>query len=270
MKYKYNLSTLASIINDITQLTGVAISVLDHNFSRLITSSNQNDYCTALQFAKKNRELCQCSDLDILSLCASSHKLERHICHAGLCDAAMPIMRGDTILGYIVFGRLRSLQSPTDATSAAAPGNDAYLNTLYHNLPFFTEEQLNCLYDLFSHILFEKAIEIETDSFIESASAFIENHLSEHITIEVLCHALNVSKNFLYRSFHECYGQTVNDYITERRMNKAKTLLTETTEPVYEIAEKIGFENHTYFCKLFKKITGMSPTKFRTLAKTPK
>lgn len=162
-----------------------------------------------------------------------------------------------------MFGRIRSPQSPLNSTYAADPKEGKHLNNLYHSLPFFTEEQLNCLYDLFSHILFEKAIEIETDSFIDLATAFIEKHLGEQITIEMLCHALNVSRNYLYRSFHEYYGQTVNDYITGQRINRAKTLLVETTEPVYSVAEKIGFENHTYFCKLFKKKTGLSPSQYR-------
>ena len=268
MKYKYNLSTLEHIINDLTKLTGVAISVLDHEYHRLITSSASNDYCTVLQQSEEKRQLCSCSDRNILAKCIASQRLERHVCFAGLCDAAMPIMKDGIILGYIVFGRIRSPQSPTNSTYATDSESGDYLNTLYHNLPFFTEDQLNCLYDLFSHILFEKAIEIETDSFIESATAFIDNHLGEQITIETLCHALNVSRNYLYRSFHECYGQTVNDYITERRIDKAKTLLTETTDPVYSIAEKTGFENHTYFCKLFKKKTGSSPSQYRGKART--
>lgn len=268
MKYKYNLSTLEHIINDLTKLTGVAISVVDHDYHWLVTSSTLNDYCSILQNSEENRSLCACSDQNILAKCIASKKLERHICHAGLCDAAMPIMRDDTILGYIVFGRIRSSQSPSDSIYVADPENGHCLNNLYHSLPFFTEEQLNCLYDLFSHILFEKAIEIETDSFIESATAFIDNHLCEQITIEMLCHALNVSRNYLYRSFHECYGQTVNDYITERRINKAKVLLAETADPIYSIAEKTGFENHTYFCKLFKKKTGISPSQYRDVART--
>lgn len=263
MKYKYNISTLEHIINDLTELTGVAISVVDHKYHWLITSSSLNDYCSALQESEENRKFCLCSDWNILEKCTSSRKLERHICYAGLCDAAMPIMRNGTILGYIVFGRIRSPQSPLDSTYASDSEKGDCLNNLYHNLPFFTEEQLNCLYDLFTHILFEKAIEIETDNFIELATEFIGTHLSEPISIDFLCRELNVSRNYLYHSFHDFYGQTVNDYITEQRMNKAKTLLSETNEPVYVIAEKIGFENHTYFCKLFKKKTGVSPTKYR-------
>lgn len=263
MRYKYNLSTLEHIINDLTKLTGVAISVLDHKYHRLTTSSALNDYCTVLQKSEEQRRLCSCSDQNILAKCVTSQKLERHVCFAGLCDAAMPIMRNGAILGYIVFGRIRSSQSPLNSTYASDPEKGEYLNNLYHNLPFFTEEQLNCLYDLFTHILFEKAIEIETDSFIESATGFIDAHLNEPLNIDFLCRKLNVSRNYLYRSFHDFYGQTINDYITEQRINKAKTLLTETHEPIYIVAEKVGFDNHTYFCKLFKRKTGVSPTKYR-------
>lgn len=263
MRFKYNLETLQHITNDLSKLTGIAISVLDSDRNNLITSSAENDYCTIFQSLEQNSKFCHCSDDTILNKCASSLRLETHICHAGLCDAAMPILKNGIILGYIVFGRIRSTNSPEESKYIADTSEGNTLATLYHKLPFFTDEQLHCLHDLLSHILFERAIEIETDSFIETATEFIEQHLSGHLSIELLCRQLNVSRNYLYRTFQKFYRKTVNAYITERRIAKAKLLLAETNAPVYEIAESIGFDNYTYFCKLFKKQTGMSATEYR-------
>lgn len=263
MKFKYNLSTLEHITNDLSRLTGIAISVLDSDRNYLITAASENDYCTLFQASKQNSSPCRCSDEAILTKCASSLKLETHICHAGLYDAAMPIIKNGITLGYIVFGRIRSTHSPKESRYAAGDKEGNSLADLYHRLPFFSDEQLHCLYDLLSHILFERAIEIENDSFIETATAFIENHLSEPLSIELLCRQLNVSRNYLYRSFQKFYGKTVNEYITETRISKAQALLAETNEPVYQIAEKIGIENYTYFCKLFKKKTGMTASVYR-------
>lgn len=258
MRFNYNLETLKHITNDLSKLTGIAISVLDSERNYLITASMGNDYCTVFQSLGSNHLLCRCSDDTIIEKCASTHRLETHVCHAGLCDAAMPIMKNDIILGYIVFGRIRCASSPKNSKYCSDN-----LADLYHKLPYFSDEQLDCLHDLLSHILFERAIEIEADSFIETVSNYIEAHLNEKLSIDLLCHELNVSRNFLYRSFHNYYGKTVNDYITERRIARASSLLKETTAPVYEIAESIGFENYTYFCKLFKKQTGLSATEYR-------
>ena len=46
-------------------------------------------------------------------------------------------------------------------------------------------------------------------------------------------------------------------------LEKSKQLLLNTTDPIYVISENIGMANHTYFCKLFKKKTGMTPNEFR-------
>lgn len=265
MKFKYNMTTLKHITRDLSKLTGIAISVLDSERSRLTTTSAVNDYCTVLQTMGTNNLLCRCSDNTILDECAASMKLETHICHAGLCDAAMPIVKNNIILGYIVFGRIRSTNSPKESKYSFDTSKGELLAPLYHELPFFSDEQLYCLHDLLSHILFEKAIEIETDGFIEIATNFIESHLNETLSVDILCRELNVSRNYLYRSFHNYYEKTVNEYITEQRINKAKSFLLKTNLPVYVIAEKVGFENYTYFCKLFKRKTGFSPSNYRAM-----
>ena len=56
---------------------------------------------------------------------------------------------------------------------------------------------------------------------------------------------------------------TVNEYVTNARINKARELLVSTEEPVYRIAEQTGLDNYTYFCRLFKHHTGLTPSEYR-------
>lgn len=263
MKIKYNLPMLKCIADDLTQLTGIAISILDSERNKLVISSSPNDYCTIFQSDEENCKLCRCSDQAILSKCCSSFKLETHICHAGLYDAAMPILKGNTILGYVLFGRVRSTNSPKIPKRPPNNVNAQELSAHFQELPFFTTTQLHCLYDLLSHILFEKAIEAETDNFIDEATQYIDEHLNSNLQVSSLCKELNVSKNYLYRSFHKHLGQTLNEYITERRIDTAKSLLSETNDPVYVIGEKVGYDNYSYFCRVFKASTGISAIEYR-------
>ena len=83
------------------------------------------------------------------------------------------------------------------------------------------------------------------------------------MSIEKLCNVLHVSKNKLYSAFSSQCGSTVNAYITQQRLQQAKQLLRETDEPVYRVAEAIGIRNYTYFCRLFKEKTGLSPLAYR-------
>ena len=121
--------------------------------------------------------------MEILLKCKQSRKLESHICHAGLCDSAMPIIKNEIIAGYIIFGRIRTGSSPREQIYNENERIKNILKTKYDELTYFTNEQINSFYDLLPRILFQNAIEIEDEGFIKEVSEYIKNNLSEKITI---------------------------------------------------------------------------------------
>ena len=112
-------------------------------------------------------------------------------------------------------------------------------------------------------MLIENAVNLTYNPIIDNAVKYIKENYTSEITIKKLCDAIHVSKNVLYENFHNAFGNTVNAYICEYRINKAKKLLADTDDPIYTISEKIGINNNAYFCRQFKKITGFTPTEFR-------
>lgn len=266
LKIKYNTETLKHIITDLSLLTGISIAFLDDKFNTLVRCYEDNDYCSALQKLNLLDRPCHCSDRELLNKCNNSKQPQSHICHAGLCDSAMPIIKNDIIVGYVIFGRVKTKHSPQINGYLSDKRNTEMLNALYSKLPFCTEEQIASLLDLLPRILFQNAIEIENDSFITSIVLYIDNNLHHKLDIRSICNEFYISKNRLYTVFHDYFGLPVNDYITNRRISKAKEMLKTTKEPVYKIAEEAGFDNYTYFCKLFKRKTGFTPTKYRTVS----
>lgn len=260
MKIHYDLNKLRTILRDLSVLTGISMTVLDANRQPLIHNVPKLDYCTAIQ-KQNGLEPCRCSDNALLDRCENSRTLESHSCHAGLYDLAMPVIKQDMLVGFLVMGRIRS---PESRPSVADPE----LDRLYQQIPYFSEEKLQSLIDLMPRILFESAIEVAPDHLIRQAQLYIETHLQEPIRIGQLCDALQLSKNRLYDLFHAHLGCTVSQYIINLRIQKACHLLRQTDEPVYRIAELTGIENYTYFCRLFKKQTGLSPTDFRSVPNT--
>lgn len=263
MKIKYNIETLQHIITDLAELTGISIAFIDNNFNYLVHSFADDDYCSMVQQLKILDKPCHCSDNDILSKCKNSGKLESHICHAGLCDSAMPIIKKEVVTGYVIFGRIRTTHSPQNNIYYPDALNKEVLDRLYNKLPYFTDKQISCLADFIPRILFQNAIEIENDDFFNRITEYIENNINKAITVKSLCSKFYISKNHLYEAFHSHLNTTVNEYIVNKRIEKAKELLRNTTEPVYKIAEETGLENYTYFCKLFKKKEGITPSEYR-------
>ena len=265
MTVKYDIERLKGIIKNIFDLTGVSISVLDTERRVLARCLREGDYCFLVQNIEAERLRCHECDMKILKKCQASKSLEKHICHAGLYDAAMPIVKDGAVVGYVIMGRVRSVNSPPVMQSASGiDGKTAmHMARLYRELPFLSEERLNALYGLLSSVVFDAAIRILYDPLLIELTDHIDANIGKPLCIGGLCSEFHISKNRLYKTFHENLGKTVNEYITERRLALARVLLTESNAPAYQIAEKVGIDNYAYFCKLFKKNCGVTPTEYR-------
>ena len=265
MIIQYDSDQLSSIIDDIFVLTGISISILDTNRREVATSKKKLEYCCLLQSIAGEQCRCEQCDKKILDRCLFTKTLEHHICRAGLYDSAMPIIKDDTIVGFVIMGQVRSAESP--ATAQYLPRTDVqtleHLNRYYTNAPFFSKERLDALHDLLPRILFDRAIRIVYDPMISEIVNYIDEHLQENLSIERLCAKFYISKNNLYKAFRINFGNTVTGYINEQRIFLAKELLRQSDKSMSDVAEHIGINNYTYFFKLFKKLTGITPTEYR-------
>ena len=72
-----------------------------------------------------------------------------------------------------------------------------------------------------------------------------------------------ISPNYLHTLFKNKTGQTLLDYITNRRIDAAKRLLEDPYNRIYEISEKVGYKSTNYFTTIFKNIVGMTPSEYR-------
>jgi len=98
---------------------------------------------------------------------------------------------------------------------------------------------------------------------IEEAKDFITRHYDRTITLDDVARHVHLNASYLSHLFKEMTGMKYIDYLTEYRMNKARSLLADTNWKVYEVGEMVGYENPRYFTLLFKKLTGQSPLEYR-------
>lgn len=96
-----------------------------------------------------------------------------------------------------------------------------------------------------------------------SAKNFIEEKSEEPFRVDDLCLALGYSKSYLSKLFHEQTGETIAAYATRAKIKKAKQLIREGNLNFAQISDKLAFDNPQYFSRVFKRITGMSPTEFK-------
>jgi len=98
---------------------------------------------------------------------------------------------------------------------------------------------------------------------VQKVIKFIETHYAENISLQDAANYVNMSPNYVSSLCKKELGSSFIDYLIHYRVERAKELLLETHQKVYEIAEKVGLENQSYFSRIFKRETGLTPREFR-------
>ncbi|MDR0376217.1 MAG: helix-turn-helix domain-containing protein [Spirochaetaceae bacterium] len=99
---------------------------------------------------------------------------------------------------------------------------------------------------------------------LRKAERFIYENYNRKISLKEIASASGLSAPYFSTIFKEEMGENLSTYLSRLRVEKAYHLLTETTMTLSEIAESCGFEDQSWFSKIFKKISGTSPGKYRT------
>ncbi len=103
----------------------------------------------------------------------------------------------------------------------------------------------------------------EGENPIKRACHQVLFHVEEDISVKNITESLYISKAYLSELFKEATGITLSEYISMVKIERAKYLLLTSSMKAYEIADALGYNDHEYFSKVFKKFTGLSPTVFR-------
>ena len=93
---------------------------------------------------------------------------------------------------------------------------------------------------------------------------YVEDHYAGHITIEDMAELTCYSKSHFMKFFKQNIGTGFIDYLNDYRLTMADRLLKTSDSPVLEIAAQCGFDNLSYFNRIFKRKYGVSPGKART------
>ncbi len=113
-----------------------------------------------------------------------------------------------------------------------------------------------------------KKSETEQPPSLKKVFSFIETHYCNPISLQEVAKAVNLSPAYLTDLVRRETGRTVNRWIVEHRIARARTLLLETNSSINEIAETVGYLDSGHFIRLFRRINGTTPQAWRILQRT--
>ncbi len=138
-----------------------------------------------------------------------------------------------------------------------------YLQSIYEisdieNLCLWLTEATNSFIDnVFSHTEFKHA------NVIHSVMQYVYKNYADKISLDEVAERVYLAPAYLSRVFKNETGQTFTNYLNSVRIEKSKELLSHYSLKLSDIALSVGFEDQSYFTKVFKKITGLSPLQYR-------
>jgi len=149
-------------------------------------------------------------------------------------------------------------------------------NIILHNMesPFFSVDEM----EVFTHssecakrwvkkmvgVVFEMIFQKKgSQSIVKKIKEYIDCNLDKDITRESLAKSVFLNPDYLSRIFKKEIGESIGNYIISKRMETAKEYLEKTNEPVNAVAVKVGYDNFSYFSKVFKNYVGTTPKEYK-------
>ncbi|SHJ45014.1 two-component system, response regulator YesN [Anaerocolumna jejuensis DSM 15929] len=134
---------------------------------------------------------------------------------------------------------------------------------------FFYAETIEELVDNLLEIIFkyvrnsEEYYKVDTIEFFNSILLYLENHLSEDLSLQVICKKFTVSQTYLSRMFRKYTSESFNQYLISMRMNKAIEIMQNDSEKyIKDVAAMVGYYDQFYFSRVFRSYTGKCPTDY--------
>ena len=248
-------------------ITGIKTVVFDWELNPIAAFPYEEcSFCRALSEIPEANKKCRDSTVEGCSISKKQETLNIYKCHAGLIEAVTPIRIDDIIVGYMMLGQVldqadketKSGEIIDYASSYIGKNTEAYFSGLVCKTDVEIKAAAKIMESCVCEILMNRIIEKGNGRIAFDIVSYIEEHLSEDLSVTALCNHFKISRNTLYRIADTFLGMPVAIYIRKKRIQKAEELL-KTGMSVADVAELLGFCDYGYFGKVFKSVTGKTP-----------
>ena len=238
----------------------------------------ENPFCSFL--AAKSRSCAACLRTSQRLTRLAAERAATVTCATGLSETAIPVRVGDRLLGFLQTGqvflkppaeaqfeRTAQVLSQWDVTIRKDHLRDAYFSS--RTLEADQQDAVVTMLTIFGQHLSMIGDQIAAwkghaeSPVITRAKSYIFEHQSDDLSLGQVAKAVNASSFYFCKLFKKSTGINFIHYVSRLRIEKAKNLLLNPHCKISEIAFEIGFQSLTHFNRVFKKMTGQSPSQYR-------
>lgn len=238
----------------------------------------ENPFCALMAEGNKACAACLETQQKIAAVAGSGPRTVK--CFAGLCDTGVPVSVGDEVVGFLQTGQIM-LQKPNKsqfnrvASQLVDWGMKVDLRKLeegYFQTQVLTPKQYESLVHLLT--IFAQHLSLISNQLIvrhenaeppaiTKAKQFIHEHQADEISLADVAKAVNTSTFYFCKMFKKATGLNFTEYLARVRVEKAKNLLLNPNLRISEVAFAAGFQSLSHFNRVFRRIAGESPTRYR-------
>ncbi|GEM04002.1 DNA-binding response regulator [Halolactibacillus miurensis] len=165
------------------------------------------------------------------------------------------------LLGNIIFNMVVALTDKTGKNDHFEQKKYQYFNAINHSTTlveaYFHFQQF---YNELTNQVMQSNQEHDN---LTQLLAYIDDHYSESLSLTDLSAHFHFNPSYLSSYFSQHLNKGFSDYLTDVRINKAKELLNNHDLSIADVGSMVGYQDHSYFCKVFKKKTSLSPSRYR-------
>jgi len=239
---------------------------------------NENSYCALM--ARKSSACAACLQTQQrLSECATREP-QTVTCMSGLTESAVPVRLGEQLIGLLQTGQVfRKKPTPSQFERIVRQvkhwGLEVdrdELRRAYFRTRVLSPREHDSIVKMLA--IFSQHLAMVSNQvlvrqehpeppMITRAKDYIQEHQSDDLSLGQVARAVNTSTFYFCKVFKKATGINFTDYVSRVRIEKAKNLALNPNLRISEIAFEVGFQSLTHFNRVFKKITGLSPSEYR-------
>jgi len=274
MNILFDEERLRKLIANLNILTGLPANILDPEGRDINLFQGHPPFCRAINDLPEGHERCVACDQCKIRRYTAESGFQFYRCHAGICEAIMPLYDKQNPLAYLAVGCYLDdspIEEQWERTRSLLDwwpdGPDALKDAFFQFRQYSGQEiraYTETLEALSAYIRLKGMILTTEQTDTQKLELFLDQHYMEKLSLESISQQLHIGRTKLCALAKELSGgHTLSYLIAQRRIGAAKRLLVQSSLPISAVGEMVGVSDYNYFSKVFRSATGMTPSAFR-------